>query len=665
MILIKLITAFILAFLLSAFQYLYKKKSRGFFALRFSIYFILLLLILDFSIKTYTEKITKPDLFILVDQSRSIPYLKGESLTKNLLDSINSSELNKKYHLHFFGFGKNLFPIDSLHFDETGTYINQSLKSLEALYDKNYTAPVLLISDGNSTSDRMSAMDSSSLSLLNIFPVVIGDTTRFDNLLIDEINVNPIAFKGNKFPVEISINYSGKKPIQTTLTIKKEKHLLSSKKIIFNKSGTKFVKFYLPAKQIGKQVYKAHVSPFKEEKNKKDNIKHFSIEIVNQEKKIAIISSFIHPDIGLIKRQLKKNKYIKTDFFLIQDVPSNLSGYSTLILYQPTPAFSKIFKNRALYTANWFMLTGTHTDWAWINKQNLFFSKRLSHLHENYFPVENADFRLFELPDLSFENYPPLKDFYGIVNTKNSEIALYAKINHIKTNQGLLLFNRQKKQAVLLGENYWQWGVYAHKMKEDKPFDELFQQIIQYVSLNKDMNPMKLTYKLMNFEGDPIEIKAHILNRNLAPDLKDQVSLSIYDSIHQKTYETPLLLQKNYYTTTISQLSPGRYNLIVHSKNRNKTLKGKIEILPLDKEKMYLNANYNSLKNLADQTKGKVYFPNQFRELLSYLNKNNNYPSHIKSHQENLSLIDYRYLLVLLVLLLGLEWLFKKLRGDI
>jgi hypothetical protein len=664
MLAVKIIAAALLALLLSAYQYLYKKKSQGLFVLRFFIYWLILLLLLDISYNSRTKNIIKPDLYVVVDQSQSISYNKGDRIVRKILDSLKESSLTEKYSIHYYGFGKEVNKLDSISFNQSATNIFNAINTLSSLYDKKYKAPLILITDGISNEGQVYWQKNSHNNPFVFYPVIIGDTTTYANLSIQEVNVNPVAFRGNKFPVEIFVFYEGKLPVTSKLNIKQHNTIIYSKTIHFKKTGSQRHKILLPAKKLGNQLYQVEIIPFTKEKNTKDNYSNFSIEIINQQKNIAIISSIIHPDIGLIKRQLQKDKYINTDFFLISDAPRDLTSYSSLILYQPDLKFSKLFKDKSISNQNWLIITGKNSSWSWLNNQHLFFSKSTQKTIEDFFPWENKDFSLFKFPQLSFEKYPPLIDYYGKIHYKQGEIALFTKINNIKTQEPLLLFNKNKKQAVLLGQNYWQWGLYASKLGEKENLDHFFMQIIQYISSQKKPS-LKLDYKGFYYEGEPIEIRAYILNKNLQPDLKDRPLLFLFNEKNEKIYEAPLLLNKDYYEINLKDLEPGEYHFSVYSKNAEKTRKGSFTISSLNKEQIQNKAAYNKLSLLAKQSEGQLFFPTKIDRLIRNLNHEKKFPSHIKNIEKRNFLIDFKYLLFLLILLLSIEWLIKKINGRI
>mgnify|MGYP006169365313 CR=1 FL=1 len=76
-----------------------------------------------------------------------------------------------------------------------------------------------------------------------------------------------------------------------------------------------------------------------------------------------------------------------------------------------------------------------------------------------------------------------------------------------------------------------------------------------------------------------------------------------------------------------------------------------------------VNANYLDLKQLVTQTQGKIYAADQTKQLIDELLKNENYKQIQKSVVKHTPLIDWKYLLISLVVLLSAEWFIRKYNG--
>ena len=210
-----IIIAIIISILLAVFMYGYKTKfSKStkwiYGSLRFVTIFSVLLLLINPIFKTETFSLIKPKLPILIDNSESISEL---NQTVNVSDFITSlklnKDLNKKFELSFYTFGNEFKINDSLTFNEKNTNISEALLLTNQLF-KDEVAPTILITDGNQTLGNNYEFNSINFKN-NIYPLVIGDSTKYLDLKIEQLNTNRYAFLKNNFPVEIILLYQGSK----------------------------------------------------------------------------------------------------------------------------------------------------------------------------------------------------------------------------------------------------------------------------------------------------------------------------------------------------------------------------------------------------------------------------------------------------------------------
>ncbi len=656
--------AILSALLLSAFQYLYKRKALWLFIWRFLTYLVILLLLFNPKWTRQKQIISKPALYVMADNSMSVKLQNEAASLSDFVHRVKHSDLSDKYDIRYFKFDDKLSVFDSLDFSGQQTAIGNILSELRFMHQTNQNAPVILLTDGRNTAGTDYVYNSKLPKSLKIFPVVFGDTLTYQDLRIDLINVNPYAYNDNFFPVEIFISGKITQPVKAHLKI------LEKGKTLFNKTlnlspehNAEHILTKLKAGTVGLHRYQIQLTGLKNEKQSLNNRSYFSVEVLKNAQKILCISDIVHPDIGAIKRSFKHYPYIRFQWKKTTD-HFDLSTFQSIILYQPDSKFASIFDRIKKQHKPWWIITGTHTDWDFLNTQNLFFSKKKASSYEYYFPRKNEAFGLFKLPETDLEKIPPLRDVYGQINLKPStEIAYYSKINGLDSKQPLLAFNTQEKQVVLTGENLWQWAMQSGVTKQQESFEQLLYQIIQYLSLDKDYERLQLQYKKQYFQAMPVVITAKFLDKNLEPDTKVTPELILYRK--QQTQRLPMTLKDSYYQVELSDLPAGSYRFTVKNTDGSLTKNAYFRIMPYSIEKQNLQADVKNLKRLAQQTGGSVFYQNQATELLDKLLRSKEFHANIRYETSETPLIDFKYLLFLLVLLLTIEWLVKKLRGEL
>ena len=255
---------------------------------------------------------------------------------------------------------------------------------------------------------------------------------------VDGINVNKKT--GNKFPVEVIVNYEGDKPVTTQLLISSRGKTVFRKRVQFSstkKSAT--ITDNLTSNKEGLQYYSASISEIENEKNTKNNSKSFSVEVIDEQTKVLLLTSVLHPDIGAFKKSIESNKQRSVDVNNINNFNDQINDYQLIILYNPNNKFNAIFNQIKQNNSNFLLVSGANTNWNFINNKQFGFQKNAINQTENYRAFYNDSFFTFLQEDIGFNNYPPLKDKFGEVHfSKEHKTLLYQNINGLQTQQPLL-----------------------------------------------------------------------------------------------------------------------------------------------------------------------------------------------------------------------------------
>ena len=92
---------------------------------------------------------------------------------------------------------------------------------------------------------------------------------------------------------------------------------------------------------------------------------------------------------------------------------------------------------------------------------------------------------------------------------------------------------------------------------------------------------------------------------------------------------------------------------------------GKFKITDFLIEEQFTRANTEKLLQLADRTGGKLYHKNQFKNLKEELLTNTSYYTIQKSITKEKNLIDWRWILFIVISLFSAEWFIRKYHGKI
>ena len=668
--LLLLILSVIIAGGLSYFQYFYKAKSKSKMTkllafLRFLSVFGLLLLLINPIVSRSSFETIKTPLPIVVDNSSSIVDLKANEIAKEVYTKLSSnSKLKDKFDIQSYGFDSEFQPSETFDFKGTQTNIDEVAKNLKSI-NKNLTFPTILISDGNQTSgsDYVFSFDVNN----KVYPLVVGDTTTYLDLKINQINVNKYAFHKNKFPVEVFLQYAGTKSVTANFAIAQGNNVLIKQSVSFSPSNkSAVINVLLPADKTGLQIFNASLTSSESEKNTYNNSKKFAVEIIDQKTEVAIISAINHPDIGVLKRGIETNAQRKVTLLKPNQI-SDLNKYNVLVIYQPNGTFKQVFDANKNLKINTWIITGLNTDFGFLSQQQDQIDFKMSNQKEDYLTNFDSDFNLFAIDNLGFENFPPLENPFGTITpNENASTLLSSRIRNVDTEQPLLSFfdNQGKRNAYLFGENIWKWR--AHNYVDKKSFEEFdvfLDKTIQFLASNDSKKSLIVNHERFYNSGDALEITAQYFNKNYEFDEKARLTIAVTNTKTKQVKRYDLLKTNNSFKVNLDGLSAGQYSFTVKELNSNASYSSTFEILDFDIEKQFVNPDLSKLKQLASQTKGAVFVPNQVDNLIKTLLENEDYKAIQKNIVKKTPLIDWVWLLVLIAITLASEWFLRKYNG--
>lgn len=669
-----IIVSGILALLVALFQYMHKSKhsarlSVAFTVLRFLTLFALLLLLINpkfEQVKVYTEK---PHLVLTMDNSNSVKHLDRDKKAVAILNALRTnSELANAFDIEVFTFGGNLSSSDSIHFNAGETNINEALSQLSEIY-KEDVAPVVLITDGNQTFGTNYNVGIGA-DAGPVYPIILGDTITYTDLKIQQLNVNKYAFSKNRFPIEAILVYQGNKDVRATFSIKQGASVLYSKVINFSKTkNSSVVNLTLPANSVGVRSYRAVLEPLPNEKNTVNNVKNFAVEVIDQKTKIALISDFSHPDLGAIKKSIESNEQRSVTISDPYNILNKIDDFQLFIIYQPSNRFKRLYEALKEKNKNRFTVVGTKTSLGFLNSNSEAFTHEITGQSEAYQAQPNLNFSPFIVEDINFESFPPLTSNYGDVTFSIPFESLLEKtILGVLTNQPLLATFEVngRREAVLYGENIWQWRAQSYlNEKSFNPFDDFMGKLVQYLASNKKKSRLSVDYQSFYNGNTNLVIKAQVFDKSYAFDARQSLEILLKDNTSETLKTLPLVLKNNNYQVDLSGLPASNYSFTVRTQDGSISKSGSFEVLEYNIEQQFLNADVTKLQQLATNTNGKSYFAANFEGLISELTNNESYKAIQKSNKNTVPLIDWKYLLGLIVLTLSAEWFLRKYNGLI
>ncbi|WP_190808636.1 VWA domain-containing protein [Flagellimonas sp. S3867] len=668
-----ILLAVLAAFVIVYYQYFYKNKRKGQFytvlaVLRFCTLLSVFVVLVNPKFIKKEYFLEKANLVILTDNSSSIE-LGGREQLANIISSITgNSDLKERFSIEQYTFASQLAQSDSLNFHGTNTNIANAISKIDEIYASG-ASTILLFTDGNQTLGR----DYEFLNLgenISVHPVVVGDTTQYEDISIGLVNSNTYAFLKNKFPVEVAVNYTGNRTISKTISISLDGITKFRQKLNFGSNeNSKIINAVLEAESVGVKSIVVQVETLSTEKNTFNNRKEIAVEVIDEKTTVTIVSEISHPDIGAFKKSIETNEQRVVNIKKPSEALNGNDETDLFILYQPTSRFKPIYDYLNKRGTSTLTVTGPKTNWSFLNSVQTSFFKENFNQPEEIEPVLNTAFDAFGLSDFSMDNFPPLESNLGDIDLKiDSDILVHQKIRGVDLDKPLfaVLEDASKREAVLFGENIWRWRAQTYRNTQSfNEFDEFMGKLMVYLTSNGRKSRLELDYKLIFENSSEAKIRAYSFDESFSFDSNSTLILKCSSKDGNFVRELPMLLRGNYFEADLSDFPAGEYTFTVTKQGENSKRSGTFKILEFNPEKLMISANYQKLHRLAEKANGEVFYMDKMNSLVDKLNTSNQFIPIQKSRQNVVSLIDFRILLGLVVLTLSLEWFIRKFNGLI
>ena len=658
-----LIVCFIVAALFSYVLYrssdFEKKWAILLSVLRFCTVFLLCFFLLKPVINLEIVEKEKPIIIFGIDNSASMLRASDSLFLQNQLianlSQFSESNLND-FQFQTYVFGESTKLSQDPDFTNKKTNISQFIQEISDVYSGKNLIALVLVSDGLYNYGKNPNYINFDVNC-PVYTLAVGDTAKNKDLKINHVFNNDLAFLGNMFPINVSVQSQFFQDKKTKINLFKEGKLLDSKDVFFqNIEETKTISFNVLADKKGIQEYQISITPFKEEKNTENNNSTVYIEVLESKQKLLLISDIVHPDISAISKAISSNDNYELTISTKDGFDGSYSDYNLIIAYQTNIEFSDV--------PVWYFYgessSASTLDWFTFNKSTLI---------EEASPVFN-DFSLFSLSedwDVWLKQLPPI--YVPLGNYSSSGQSIFTQsLKGIELEKPLFVFSNEVgiRQSVFIGEGIWRWRLYEYKKnKNHLLFDELIQKSIQYLVLKDDKRPFRLKAKnkIYNNENLLLELDLYDSNYDLVNDV--DVSLVLKD---ESNNEFDFLFDKNQnsYELNIDKLEVGNYTYTAQAKRGTNSYKqeGSLKVIPLQLEFLDDQNNHEVLQELSNKNNGKFFYLNQLSFLLEEL-RNLEKTSVLYSKKTFTELIHSKWISVLLFVFLSLEWIIRKINNNI
>ena len=678
-------------------------------ALRFFALFFILLLLLEPVLRLVRHAEKEPVVAVLIDDSASLRLASGAdtSLTvaqariRDILKHIPAAA--RDADVRYIRFGSDLdagdlsrFEPDSLGLNAFRTNIAKALASTEErLQDDNLRA-VLLVSDGRYNTGR-NPLYVSERYPVPVFTAVVGDTLRRQDIRVQRVLTNEVAYVGAELPVEVSIRAEGMGGHRITVSLAADGETITSQNLEIPLGNTEIVADLSVAPEVeGLQRYTVTVTEFPDEVTHRNNRESLAVRVLSSKRRILLVAAAPGPDVAAIRRLLERDTAFEVSAFVQKSenvfyegaFPVSLADFDVIVLagypgrISDEPVLRRIGEAAREGIPVFFLLTsGTSI-------------AQLGTIAADALPVAagrvredfmEATFRttpagnrhpVMHIPGGDPEAWsalPPLE--YSRTQwmlPPDARVLATVSVRGIDLPEPLLVVRRraQHRTAALLGAGTWRWqnlpGDLSHL--EQLPA-EFFANIIQWLTALEDDRPVRI-YPVRDVfgGGESVQFSGQVYDESLnpVPDASVEIRLVSLDGV-----EFPYLMHaigSGRYTLDAGALPEGAYTWTAEAYRGDEVLgsdRGVFVVGSLTLEYREPGADATLMRQIAQRSGGILLEENRPEPFIEALSASLEGASDTISQTTEEDLRKHPVLLVLIIALLAAEWFFRKRNGMV
>jgi len=647
-----------------------KKWYKLLLALRFVSILIIILLLLNPVIKISSQINKELNWNIFLDNSSSIKYHKTPSINsiKSGIQQIMDKLTEKNISFNLFLFDNKISPSGLSNFNGNGISTNFG-KVLDSIIDQeNNSAGTIIISDGIITEGKNSVEDLASIKT-PVHVIGVGEKSELVDISIHSIDVPTVVLKGDKIDLKVTIQSMGSIKERLSVSLYRGSQLLGSKPIrLFGLGSKNETNFRFSTKEIGRQNFEVRISSVKDEVNIRNNRQNFSLLVLKDQYKVALITGSPNRNTSIIKTIVKNNKRIKLDHFIrvkgqkfkpnfkiFWESPYELIIFDNYPIQPLSTNFTRILGKKIITNQAGFMhVTGPNQSSKSLNRINSILGVDLADSNQSsgkvfwdFIKVHNNDF-----------DFPPLTQSLFLIgnNATADSLAVF------ESGWPLWIRNENRNfRSVIFATS--ELNILYHFQKKESKYDLLSSIINTEVSWllkteTKNENYFRLNKNSFQ-QGEMIKITG--TQPFDSPVLNNSISFNIIKD-NEKIYNGDIdyNYEKDRWESNFRASAPGSYlyKLFI-DKSDDPIQVGKFEVLESQVELTQVYLNQELLNKICDDTNGKYLHWGDRNELEKIILPK--VRRELKA--EIIKLTESRLVLIILIFILCIEWGIRRFKG--
>ncbi|HEY1006979.1 MAG TPA: hypothetical protein VGD92_07355 [Sphingobacteriaceae bacterium] len=630
-------------------------------------------------IRTTSRTLEKPLIILAQDNSASIGLSRPEGFDSAAyardLRAVERA-LSKDYEVRTFSFGAA--PESGLRFDFGGSLTNMSsvYGLIRDRFSNRNIGAVVMASDGIYNQGGNPQYDSRELKA-PVYTIALGDTIPRKDILISNVSYNQIAYLGNRFRIEVSVEAFQSRGHRGRLTVRdKDGAVFSAEVPVNSQEFRRTIPVTLPARAKGVQKYTISVSGFPGELSLQNNTQSIYVEVVDGRQQVLILAHAPHPDIAAIKSSIERNENYEVRVALAGEMrPEDIARAGLVILHQ-VPGINRSDREilRLVADKPVLFVLGAQSNIPLFNTSQDLLAITSPGATQEVLPGARSDFYAFSLSTAFYDRlagFGPLLAPFGSYDLKGPAAVLLAQqVGKVTGESPLLAFSASgnRKTGILAGEGIWRWRLEEfQETGEHAVVDELIGKTVQYLSGREDRRKFRVYTNRNTFdENQRVVLNAELYNDAYELVNTPDVPLNVRDQAG-KAYSYVFSRSGNAYTLDAGVLPPGEYTFTsrVRYGNRDYASEGRFVVVQQQAEFRQTTANHQLMNAMAMQNGGRMLYPEQVSTLPGIIRANGDIRTVSYENRTYREIIDKKWVFFLLLALLTLEWVLRKRNGAV
>ena len=659
------------------FVYLYKiifneKWHQFLISYRIIIFFILGILLFNPVINFSGEKEKKLDWAIFIDNSASIKYHQTPSINAVQLgiESLVNKLSEKDISYHLYQFSDNIQKVNSPQLIGNGVTTNIGIIPETIKQLGNQIAGAVIISDGLITEGKDPIKDFQEFDF-PIHTIGIGEGSELVDVTIESIDAPTVVLKSDWVDVNITIQSVGNIGDRLSVSLYNNRELQGSKHIrLMGMESKKEINFRFHPKKIGKQQYEVRISSVEDEIDIQNNRQKFSLLVLKDRYKVALLTGSPNKNTSVLKRKLKNNPRVELDHFIritetrfqpaiktFWESPYELIIFDNYPIKPLSSNFVRILGKKLLSNQSaLFLILGPNQTIVSFNgiTSILGVVTEDSTIESNRFYWEFVD----EQIDAG-GNFPPLKQNILITGKQVSSDTLAV------TEQGWPLWLRNQNGTIrtMIWTSPELNTLYFHdqKLSQEGSFSVIWNQSISWLlkSGGEHENFFRLN-KNRYQQGEMVQVTGTQPFEKTQDKTENIIINVTHGSTDIITRDILYNIEEQRWLGEFRAPGPGEYNYSIQlESNQDPIQTGTFQILESQIELNQVYLNKKLLATISNSTDGQFFVWDSRDSLFSEIN-----PKVRREFKaEIIKFNESRVLLIIMILLLCVEWFIRRNRG--